>query len=991
MHLLSAILVIASVGANAAAVIDDGVETHRVLRAATKKVDLYRRGVRITKRFETEMAYVDKENVWTDASTFASQVKVGSQKPVFNIEEHEHHLQGVECSEDAMKLHFVDASSARDARAACYGNNGGLIITSHSGCNEEGERSVYRSRSDDPSVNDVSFAEDGETLEVSVAKTTWQEAFDHVNVTFGHTTDDHIYRRHADFASIRRKRHSRIEIPADTPDDVNTAVFNLAAAITDTTFAAVDFLDIIGDFVPIPELPVNVPIEVGCANCATRGQLALSHGAFNIDASQIDLIPDTFQGGDDGKEISSVITGGYMELVATGVGARLELFARPRLTGAGAFEVALFSVPIVGFTIPGIGKAGAVFEPRVRFEFEVDGELEIHYGLDVNVPDGSSLRVELTDLSSSSLTGFQDTSFTPLPVTVDKADLELLLGLAFKPTIPIGFEFFDQLKAEVTASLDLPRLDAKLTTDTPENCGDASDVTAPGTPFSNTTTDLSNGPITLGPLALVEANVSISCDVGFDLRLPLLPPPFNSVSAWQNVFEAVFPLITECTPSDSAFNDSLGVVIPPPPSSATTSVMPTMNATAVPAFNTTSSGTPVIETTATPTINATSSTLEAYIAMTLGFNTTSSVTLVADAAATPASETGSMNVTSTRDGYVMFSTAMLSTPASMTSEIVSATSVSNTTAILASDNISATSTCEDTAIPTTEALASTSPLNSTSVLASSTALASSTLNAITTTASSTVLTSSILIVDTTSASNTPLATSSLNTISTAMLNYTMSVASVAEPTETSCESSSTTTLTDISYVTFRITRETTVTPPASVKSLDPTVVFTLFSTSSEEAAIETSAMETPSASKSLGQEYSSSVEETTSSLEISATSTPENTSASASSAAESSATPSSSIASASSIVSSAPAISTTPAAPAPAPPAPAESLPPPAAVVTMSVGFLAPSNASALPVQESGITEFTGAAARDIQVPGQKALLGLVMGFVGVWFVGEVF
>lgn len=162
MHLLSAILVIASVGANAAAVIDDGVETHRVLRAATKKVDLYRRGVRITKRFETEMAYVDsmlsilkshihtstdnwaEENVWTDASTFASQVKVGSQKPVFNIEEHEHHLQGVECSEDAMKLHFVDASSARDARAACYGNNGGLIITSHSGCNEEGERSVYR-------------------------------------------------------------------------------------------------------------------------------------------------------------------------------------------------------------------------------------------------------------------------------------------------------------------------------------------------------------------------------------------------------------------------------------------------------------------------------------------------------------------------------------------------------------------------------------------------------------------------------------------------------------------------------------------------------------------------------------------------------------------------------------------------------------------------------------------------------------------------------
>lgn len=59
MHFLSAILFVASVGANAAAVVDDGVETHRVLRAATKKADFYRRGVRISKRFETEMAYVD--------------------------------------------------------------------------------------------------------------------------------------------------------------------------------------------------------------------------------------------------------------------------------------------------------------------------------------------------------------------------------------------------------------------------------------------------------------------------------------------------------------------------------------------------------------------------------------------------------------------------------------------------------------------------------------------------------------------------------------------------------------------------------------------------------------------------------------------------------------------------------------------------------------------------------------------------------------------
>lgn len=45
-----------------------------------------------------------------------------------------------------MMLHFVDASSARDARAACHGGHGGmggLIITSHHSCNKDGERAVY--------------------------------------------------------------------------------------------------------------------------------------------------------------------------------------------------------------------------------------------------------------------------------------------------------------------------------------------------------------------------------------------------------------------------------------------------------------------------------------------------------------------------------------------------------------------------------------------------------------------------------------------------------------------------------------------------------------------------------------------------------------------------------------------------------------------------------------------------------------------------------
>ncbi|KAJ5055036.1 hypothetical protein J3E74DRAFT_228209 [Bipolaris maydis] len=559
MHFLHAlVVVVATLGNNVDAIAERGLEAkpQRVLRAATKRSDLYRRSVRITKKFETEMAYVENENAWSDASTFASQVKVSSQKPVFALEEHEHHLKSVKCGKDAMKLHFVDASSARDARAA-YGEDGGLIITSHKSCNDEGEREVYR-------VTDVSFAEDGEALDLSVKKTTWRQAFDRMNVTFGHTTDDHIVRRHADFAMTRSKRQNRIAIPQNISEDVNTALFDLSSEIVDKTFASKDFLEILGAVVPLPEdLPIAVPIEIGCKRCATTGQLALNQGAFNIDLSQIDLIPDIFQGGDDGKEIASVISGGFVELVATGVGARLDLFARPSANGA--FEIALIQLPIAGFVIPGIGNAGAVFEPRIAFEFEVSGGLEVNYGLELNVPENSRLRVELTDLGSSSLVGFQDTTLTALPVTVNITDVDVTLGLAFKPTIPVGFDFLGQLSAEVTATLDLPRLDAKLSTNIAENCASGDNATNPSAPYANSTTQLSPDLIQLGPIALVEANVSISCDVSFNASIPILPPPFNSVGVARNIFKAEFPLVSECKSPETAFDNSSGIAIPAPP------------------------------------------------------------------------------------------------------------------------------------------------------------------------------------------------------------------------------------------------------------------------------------------------------------------------------------------------------------------------------------------------------------------------------------------
>jgi hypothetical protein len=172
--------------------------------------------------------------------------------------------------------------------------------------------------------------------------------------------------------------------------------------------------------------------------------------------------------------------------------------------------------------------------------------LDIGANLPMQIPNDSSIRLDLTNIAQSSVTGFPGSTLTPLPFKVNITDVDILLGLAFKPTIPVGFEFSNQLKAEALVSMNLPRLDAKLSTNAQANCGNGSNTTVPAAPYANTTTDVTGGLASLGPLALVEANISITVDVGISLNLPLLPPPFADFGVDANLFSTVFPLITAC-------------------------------------------------------------------------------------------------------------------------------------------------------------------------------------------------------------------------------------------------------------------------------------------------------------------------------------------------------------------------------------------------------------------------------------------------------------
>ncbi|KAF2676338.1 hypothetical protein K458DRAFT_322188 [Lentithecium fluviatile CBS 122367] len=462
-----------------------------------------------------------------------------------------------------MVLSFVDTESALGAGAACHGSNGGLVITSHETCNLEGERAVYK-------VHGVRHGEDGMSLELSVAQQDWERSFDRFEIGFGHTKEQHNYRQFKRSArraektvKKRAQKTEKVNPPDNVPENVNQVTFDLGWKLENKTFDPAAFMKgLPAGFTPLPNLS-NMPIEFGCKKCETKGQLVLSQGSIVIDVKQIDVVPDFLQGGDDGKDISSVITGGFMEIMANGMEGYFELFARPKANGS--FSLMLFGLPVLGFFIPGIGHAGAVFEASLSADFEIAGKIEITYGMKLAVPTGSTVRMELTNIANSGLKGFPETTMTPLPFNFDISDVEAFVSLAMLPSVPIGFKFQSMMDASISLDMELPRLDAQISMvkDVDMNCNypEMEEAEAPvvkarhlnarqdAAPFPNETDSTTTPELIAGPLVHIETNASMLVELGFDLAFPVMP----AMAASAKIFSTATPLPTMCLVPTAGF------------------------------------------------------------------------------------------------------------------------------------------------------------------------------------------------------------------------------------------------------------------------------------------------------------------------------------------------------------------------------------------------------------------------------------------------------
>jgi hypothetical protein len=85
-------------------------------------------------------------------TTYIAQVHVKSTQPILVVEEFEHLLHNVYCSDASVTLTFVSGLDWDTTTAALDELVLGHLVTSHEGCNLEDERATFRYVQEEPTM-----------------------------------------------------------------------------------------------------------------------------------------------------------------------------------------------------------------------------------------------------------------------------------------------------------------------------------------------------------------------------------------------------------------------------------------------------------------------------------------------------------------------------------------------------------------------------------------------------------------------------------------------------------------------------------------------------------------------------------------------------------------------------------------------------------------------------------------------------------------------
>ncbi|KAF7506252.1 hypothetical protein GJ744_012060 [Endocarpon pusillum] len=450
-------------------------------------------------RHDHELHYVDDSDA-RRASSFAAQVRLSSKLPTLLLEELEHHTETIQCHDSGVTLSFPSLETVKLAHGEFIKTKNFYLITSHEGCNNDGERDVHL-------VSNVSLNEDIKAIVLSATRMPWENIFHKMDVRFGHSAETFEVRRHED---LRARQEGTTEGATSTsvtasatsnsitfpPAPTSTpGTFNVSGSVSTELIDAQIFPPTNGLEALLPLTPEIVQsLTVKCKSCSFQGTISLIQGFFSVE--------NTRESADNDIMIHDFFfVDGYLKLQADNFTAHIELETSVKPSAALAtMDIAFSPIGLPGFSIVGIVTVGPMFKPVINMGAQLSAEIDFTYGFDLKVrftfpipinsfhraiqknvhntlnlrlthlskqiPNNSTITLNVAELPNSTETGFGEASLTPLPFQASIPSASLTLTAGFLPHlllgISVGSGFIISGSAGVGAVFGLPKLIAQI-------------------------------------------------------------------------------------------------------------------------------------------------------------------------------------------------------------------------------------------------------------------------------------------------------------------------------------------------------------------------------------------------------------------------------------------------------------------------------------------------------------------------------------------------
>ncbi|KAI9667127.1 MAG: hypothetical protein M1831_001304 [Alyxoria varia] len=401
----------------------------QTLRPVRKNPSLRRRHIDFTPRLDGhELHYTDYNTADSLQDPLVAKVSLEPRLPTIVLDDLSSQLHAVTCKRDSLTVEFGNLEPMLDAERAWSKDPEFLMIVTPSLCGGDwDEHASYM-------VSNISWDDEDLTAILLAQETTLKKATKSMTVSLGRSMLSSIDKRDVErsFSPKQlRKRSAQGEpddgdaSPAPTSVSANLAINQVSKTIlppTGTNSAAYSRAADLG-----APIPTNVIIQ--CLNCTSRGNVALSGGGFTVnneEGDDEDILPD------------DVFQSGFLEFTASDFSGLFKL-GIDFLPGAKA-EVTIGRIP--GLRLPRlrIGRSLTI-GPEIQYGFPVsittENPVNITTGFTLDVPNDSSIRVDLGNPTNSKATGFPQASLKPLDFDINAPHPNFTLTAGFQPGIAL--------------------------------------------------------------------------------------------------------------------------------------------------------------------------------------------------------------------------------------------------------------------------------------------------------------------------------------------------------------------------------------------------------------------------------------------------------------------------------------------------------------------------------------------------------------------------